>query len=86
VAQVWRGGGARQASLARLLAATDVVPLDEQLGRRAGVLLGRARQRDAIDAGLVLLSGDGDSILTSDAGELRALAMAAAVHVDLVPV
>ncbi len=86
VAQVWRGGGARQASLARLLAATDVVPLDEQLGRRAGVLLGRAGQRDAIDAGVVLLSVDGDSILTSDAGELRALAMAAAVHVDIVPV
>jgi hypothetical protein len=38
VAQVWRGGG-RQAPLARLLAGTDVVAVDDGLGRRAGMLL-----------------------------------------------
>lgn len=86
VAQFWRGGSGRQASVARLLRATEVVALDEQLGRRAGVLLGRARRADAIDAALVLLAADGDTILTSDAQDVRPLAVAAAVHVEIVPV
>ena len=86
VGQVWRGGGPRQATLASLLAGVEVVALDETLGRRAGVLLVRARKSDVIDAAVVLLAADGDSILTSDPGDLRALAAAAAVHVDIVPV
>ena len=40
VGQVWRGGAGRQANLARLLPALDIVPIDAALGRRAGVLLG----------------------------------------------
>jgi len=86
VAQVWRGGRGRQATLARLLAAVEVMPLDGHLGRRAGILLGRTRMNDAIDAALVLLAKDGDMILTSDVDDLRPLAAAAAVHVDIVPV
>jgi len=86
VAQFWRGGSARQAGVARLLRATEVVALDEQLGRRAGMLLGRARRADAIDAAIVLLAADGDTILTSDAQDLRPLAVTAAVHVEIVPV
>jgi hypothetical protein len=86
VGQVWRGGHGRQAAVARLLAATQVAALDEQLGRRAGLLLGRARRSDAIDAAVVLLAADGDMILTSDPRDLRPLAAAAAVHVDVVPV
>ncbi|MEA2828464.1 MAG: hypothetical protein QOG43_2903, partial [Actinomycetota bacterium] len=42
VGQVWRGGRDRQAVLAIVLAGVDVAPLDDRLGRRAGVLLGRA--------------------------------------------
>jgi hypothetical protein len=84
VAQVWRGGSGRQANVARLLAAVEVVPLDDALGRRAGILLGRARKTDAVDAAVVLLAVDGDMILTSDPGDLKALAAAAAVHVDIV--
>ena len=34
----------------------------------------------------VLLAADGDDILTSDPDDLRALAAAAGVHIDLVPV
>ena len=34
VAQVWRGGSGRQVPVARLLAGTDVTPLDDGLGRR----------------------------------------------------
>lgn len=86
VAQVWRGGSGRQAELARLLAGVDVRALSEELGKKAGVLLGRSRGDDAVDAALVCLAADGDDILTSDPGDLRALAVAAGVHIDLVPV
>lgn len=86
VAQVWRGGSGRQARLARLLPGVEVVPLDDVLGRRAGVLLGRARSADATDAAVVAIAGDGDIVLTSDPDELRSLAEAAAVHIDIVKV
>ena len=86
VGQVWRGGSGRQANLARLLPALDIAPLDAALGRRAGLLLGRARQEDAVDAALVLLASDGDLVLTSDAGHLSQLAAVAGLHVDIVAV
>jgi hypothetical protein len=41
---------------------------------------------DAVDATAVCLAADGDDILTSDAGDLRALAEAAGIHVDLIPI
>jgi DNA-binding transcriptional MocR family regulator len=56
------------------------------LGKKAGVLLGRSGAKDAVDAALVCLAADGDDILTSDPGDLRALAEAAGLHIDLVPV
>lgn len=84
VAQVWRGGSGRQANLARVLPAVEVVALDDAFGRRAGALLGRTRGSDAIDAAVVLLAADGDTILTSDPRDLKTLAAAAAVHVDIV--
>ena len=86
VAQVWRGGSGRQAPVARLLAGTEVVPINDGLGRRAGMLLARTGQADAIDAAVVCLAGDGDDILTSDPGDLRVPAEAAGVHVELIPV
>jgi len=72
--------------MARLLAGTDVIPVDDRLGRRAGMLLALSGQSDAIDAAVVCLAADGDDILTSDPGDLRALAQAAEIHVELVPV
>jgi hypothetical protein len=86
VGQVWRGGAGRQANLARLLPALDVSALDASLGRRAGILLGRARKTDVIDAALVLLAADGDFLLTSDPYDLEPLAASAGLHVDIVPV
>ncbi len=86
VGQVWRGGAGRQANLARALAGVETVPLDDSLGRRAGVLLGRARRDDVIDAAVVLLAGDGDWVLTSDPDDLHALAAAAGTHLELVAV
>jgi hypothetical protein len=85
VGQVWRGG-ARQAQLARLLRATEISPLDLELGRRAGELLGRTRANDVVDAAVVLLSVDGDQLLTSDPDDLTALAAAAGIHLELIRV
>jgi hypothetical protein len=86
IGRVWRGGARRQANLARLLPALDVCALDAALGRRVGVLLGRTRTADVIDAAVALLAADGDSVLTSDPNDLAALATAAGVHVDVVRV
>ena len=84
--QVWRGGSGRQVNLARFLPAVDVASLDAILGQRAGILLGRARMSDVVDAALVLLAEDGDILLTSDPYDLEPLAASAGLHVDIVPV
>ncbi len=81
--QVWRSGP-RQARLSQALAGMDVRPIDEELGRAAGVLLGAARMSDLIDASIVLIAQDGDDIITSDAEDLRPLALASGRHVELV--
>jgi hypothetical protein len=86
VAQVWRGGTGRQVPVARLLAGIAIAALDDGLGRRAGMLLARSGMSDANDAAVVCLAADGDDILTSDAGDLRVLAEAAGVRVELIPV
>ncbi len=86
IGQVWRGGSGRQANLARLLPALEISPLDDALGRRAGMLLGRAQRTDVIDAAVVLLAADGDFILTADPDDLSPLARSAGLHVDIVPV
>ena len=65
VGQVWRGGP-RQARLATALAGVEVKPLDDELGRAAGRLLGATRTSDVVDAGVVLLAVDGDEIITAD--------------------
>jgi hypothetical protein len=86
VAQVWRGGHGRQAKITRLLAGVEVTPIGESLGKRAGVLLARGGASDVVDASVVCLADDGDDILTSDPGDLLALAEAAGIHVELIPV
>jgi hypothetical protein len=86
VGQAWRGGGPRQALLARALAGIDVRPLDESLGRAAGSLLARDGGADVIDAALVLLADDGDDIVTSDPEDLESLAAQLGRHVELIRV
>jgi hypothetical protein len=86
IGQIWRGGSGRQALLARFIPGLEVIAVDDELGRRAGVLLGRARMHDVVDAALVLLAEDGDLLVTSDPGDLVPLATAAGVHVDIVSV
>lgn len=86
VGQVWRGGSRRQARLSRALVGIEVRPIDEDLGRRAGVLLGQTGGSDVIDAALVLVSNDGDEILTGDAADLSELVAASGKLVDLIEV
>jgi len=86
VAQVWRGGHGKQALLAQLLASTEIAPVDDRLGKLAGMLLAWTGGSDAIDASVVCLARDGDDILTSDPGDLVDLARTAGVHVELIPV
>lgn len=84
VGQVWRGGGARQALLAKALQGVDVRAIDAELGRAAGALLERAGTSDVIDAALVLLAEDGDDIVTSDLDEIEPLAVMLGRHVELI--
>jgi hypothetical protein len=84
VAQVWRGGSGRQAALSRALAGVEVTALDANLGRSAGVLLGTAGLRDAIDAALVCLARDDDVIVTDDVGDIARLVEASGQHIDVV--
>jgi hypothetical protein len=86
VGQVWRGGGARQALLAKALDGVEVRALDDELGRAAGDLLARAGAADVIDAALVLLADDGDDIATSDTDDLEPLAALVGRHVELLDV
>jgi hypothetical protein len=83
VGQAWRGGGPRQALLAKALAAIDVRGLDESLGRAAGELLARAGESDVIDAALVLIAYDGDEIVSSDSEDLEPLAANLGRHVEI---
>lgn len=81
--QVWRGGP-RQARLARALDGVDVKPLDERIGHEAGALLGRAGLSDVVDAAVVMLSIDGDEIVTVDPDDFEVLVAASGRHVELV--
>jgi len=76
----------KQALLAQLLASTEIAPVDDRLGKLAGMLLAWTGGSDAIDASVVCLARDGDDILTSDPGDLVDLARTAGVHVELIPV
>lgn len=86
VGQAWRGRGPRQALLARALDGVEIRPLDEELGRAAGELLAAAGHSDVVDAALVLLAEDGDTIVTSDPDDIEPLARAARRQVELIRV
>jgi len=86
IGQVWRGRGSRHALLARALQGIEVAPLDAERGRAAGELVGRARQKDVIDAAVILLANDGDTVVTSDPDDLVPLAEASGIHLELVAV
>jgi hypothetical protein len=86
VAQVWRGSNGRQALVAQTLSGTRVEPIDEQLGRHAGMLLRASTRRDAIDASVICLAREGDDVLTSDPHDLAPPAAALGVRINLIAV
>lgn len=68
---------------ARALAGVDVTALDEWLGRRAGLVLGRAGASDVVGAAVVALVDDDDRIVTSDPLDIQRLVEASGRHVDV---
>ncbi len=83
VAQCWRGTP-RQAQLARLLAGCEVEALDDTRARATGTLAGRARTTGVVDASVVEGAlRRGDFIISSDEGDLSAIAAAISRHIDI---
>jgi len=83
VAQSWRGIS-RQAQLSRLLAGCRIEPLDDTGARATGILAGRAATTDIVDACVV----EGalrrhDLVISSDQGDLRAIAAADGRRLDI---
>ncbi|HEX6272502.1 MAG TPA: hypothetical protein VFZ53_05665 [Polyangiaceae bacterium] len=85
VGQVWRDGR-RQVLLAVLVSATLVVAPDSAAARRAGELLAASKGSDVVDALVAGLARDGDTILTSDASDIRALLAVARTRATVVTV
>lgn len=82
VAQAWRGP--TQARLARLLRSrdVDVIALDEASARTVGVLLGKTRTTDIVDAHVVVVARRACSpVITSDPAGLRKLDSRLDIHV-----
>jgi len=76
VAQAWHGDPKR-ARLTMLLRGVNERDLTSDQARLVGRLLRRTGTTDVVDGTLVDIANDGDEILTSDAGDIRALAMTA---------
>lgn len=85
VAEAWHSETGRQANLARLLKAVDVKPVDEDLGREAGALLGKAGGGEPADATVVSVAASGDSVVTSDARDIQLLVQASGRSIFIVP-
>ena len=83
LAEAWRGG-ARQASLARLLAMCEIEPMTEQQARDVGVLAGKAGHDDIVDVTVV----EGairrrQAVVTSNETHIRTIARAARATVRI---
>jgi len=70
VAQVWRNGSL-QVNLARVLAGVDAATLDGVRGRSVGEILALSRTADVVDGHLGLVVQSGDTVLTSDAKDIK---------------
>lgn len=83
LAEAWRGG-ARQASLSRLLAMCNVEPMTEEQARQVGVLAGKAAHNDVVDVTVV----EGairrrDAVVTSNEDHIRRVADGARVRLRI---
>lgn len=81
--QVWRGWRG-QARLAKLLGGCRVVSPDESLAKQAGVLLGRSKTSDAVDAIVVATAVVlHAAIVTSDVGDITQLVDSADIDFEV---
>ena len=78
VAQVWRNGSL-QANLARVLAGVDAATLDGAIGRSVGEILALSKTADVVDGHLGLVVQSGDTVLTSDAEDIKKILAARGV-------
>ena len=86
LAQAWRGG-ARQASLARLLRMCQVEPMSEELARNVGVLARESGHDDVVDVAVVEGAvRRGDGVVTSDAVHIRKIAAEAGIALRIMTV
>ena len=90
IAQVWRGGGGRQANVARLIQASragiPTVLIDDLTDGRAreiGVMIGQTAHADITDVHVALVAAErGQAVLTSDDADIaRVNPHLAIVHV-----
>ena len=80
--QVWRGGP--QAALSRLLQGCRIEVLDEARSRASGAACARSRTADVVDASVVVGAAPrGDLVVTSDPNDVRHLASALGVALEL---
>lgn len=77
LAEAWRGG-ARQASLARLLAMCDVEEMSVKQAQDVGVLAGKADHDDIVDVTVVEgAARRGDAVVTANRSHIEKIAAAA---------
>jgi hypothetical protein len=80
VGQAWRDAR-RQVRLGRVLAGVQVDPVGLDTGKAAGVLCGKARTSDVVDATVVVVAAAHRAIIwTSDESDIRALCGASGVR------
>jgi hypothetical protein len=87
MAEAWRGG-ARQASLAGMLAGCDIEPMSPDQARHVGELAGRANHDDVVDVSVVegAVRRDDDAIITSNESHIRKIVAAARQRIRIEPI
>lgn len=85
LAQAWRGGP--QPNLSRLLSGCRIEESGEALARAAGEACGRSRTADTIDATVVVGAvARGDAVVSADRSDIRRIAGALGVALDVIGV
>jgi hypothetical protein len=90
IAQAWRDGRT-QVLLTRALRHCDEVPLDGAIARAAGLLCGKSRTADIVDASVAIAAAGlarrgAVSVLTSDSGDIEHLVETLQVGVNVIGV
>lgn len=90
IAQAWRDGR-RQVLLTRALQHCDEVALDGAIARAAGLLCGRSKTTDIVDASVAIAAAGlarrgAVSVLTSDSGDIDHLVATLGIAANIVAV